>query len=147
MRQEGGGGGLGVVVHALRRTPCFPSVFFPLSYTSLLLFSFLLSFLLHCFLICFFFFLSSLSPSFFPLLLHLVFFSLCLSPLSPFPLFFFFEINHFLFHPHLFLLFFLRELLVLCALRELLILYALRELLVLYAFYDVIEDTIDCNQP
>ena len=127
---RGGGGGGGGVVHALRCTPCFPSVFLPLSYTSLLLFSFLLSFWLHCFLICFFFFLSPLSPSYFPLLLLLVFFSLCLSPLSPFPLFFFFfEINHFLFHPHLFLLFFLRE------------------LLVLYAFYDVIEDTIDCNQP
>ena len=26
-------------------------------------------------------------------------------------------------------------------------LFFLRELLVLYAFYDVIEDTIDCNQP
>ena len=86
----GGGGGWGWgVVHALRRTPCFPSVFLPLSYTSLLLFSFLLSFWLHRFLICFFFFLSPLSPSFFPLLLLLVFFLLCLSPLSPFPLFFF----------------------------------------------------------
>ena len=84
-----------------------------------------------------FFLFSSILSSF-----HYVFL-LCL----PSPSFFFFEINHFLFHPHLFLLFFLRELLVLCALRELLILYALRELLVLYAFYDVIEDTIDCNQP
>ena len=41
-RMGGGGGGGGGVVHALRRTPCFPSVYLPLSYTSLLLFSFLL---------------------------------------------------------------------------------------------------------
>ena len=40
-----GGGG---VVHSLRRTPCFPSVFLPFFYTSHLLFSFLLSFWLHC---------------------------------------------------------------------------------------------------
>ena len=79
----GGGGGGGGVVHSLRRTPCFPSVFLPLFYTSLLLFSFLLSFCLHRFL--------SSVPIFFPLLLLLVFFSLCLSPLSPFPLFFFFN--------------------------------------------------------
>ena len=81
-RGRGGGGG-GGGVHSLRRTPCFPSVFLPLFYTSPLLFSFLLSFWLNCFLISFFFFLSPLSPSFFPLLLFLVFFSLCLSPLSP----------------------------------------------------------------
>ena len=61
----GGGGGGGGVVHPLRRTPCFPSVFLPLFYTSPLLFSFLLSFWLHCFLFCFFFFLSPMSPSFF----------------------------------------------------------------------------------
>ena len=128
----------------------------PLFYTSPLFFSFPSFSFLHGFLICFFFFLSPLSPSFSPLLLLLVFFSLCLSPLSPFPLFFF-QINHFLFHPHLFPFFFfsrvllvlcaLREFLVLCAFRELLLLCALRELLVLYTFYDVIEDTIDCNQP
>ena len=99
-------------------------------------FLFFFSFWLHRFLICFFFFLSPLSPSFFPLLLLLAFFSLCLSPLSSLPLFFFgnqplslpspsfssFEINHFLFH--LIFFFFLRELLVLCVLRELLVLYA-----------------------
>ena len=104
---------------------------------------------------------SSFLPSF-----HYVFL-LCLPSLSSF-----FEINHFFFHPPLFLLlklttfssiapfssfemnhflfhllflFFLRELLVLCVLRELLVLCVLRELLVLYAPYDVIEDTIDCN--
>ena len=97
----GGGGGW--------RMLCAPLLaFLPSSSPSPipLFFSFLFffSFWLHCFLICFFFFLSPLSPSFFPLLLLLVFFSLCLSPLSPFPLFFFFEINHFLFHPPLFLL-------------------------------------------
>ena len=87
-------------------TPLFFSLFFlPLCYTSPLFFSFLSSFCLHHFLICFCLFLSPLSPSFFPLLLLLAFFSLCLSPLSPFPLFSF-EINHFLFHPHLFLFFF-----------------------------------------
>ena len=52
--------------------------------------------------------------------------------------FFFFKSTTFSSIPIFFPLFFLRELLVLCALRE---------LLVLYAFYDVIEDTIDCNQP
>ena len=48
MRQEeggGGGGGGGGGQHALRPTPRFPSIFLPLSYTSLLLFSFLLFFL------------------------------------------------------------------------------------------------------
>ena len=137
MRSEGGGWCV----------PCTSllvlfSTFLPLCYTSPPFFSFLSSFYLHRFLICFFFFLSPLSPSFFPLLLLLVFFSLCLSPLSPFPLFFFFffflKSTTFSSIPIFFPFFFLRELLVLCALRE---------LLVLYASYDVIEDTIDCNQP
>ena len=96
----GGGGGGGGRVHALRRTPCFPSVFLPLFYTSLLPFSFLLSFWLHCFLICFFFFLSPLSPSFF----------------SSSPLSCLLFIMSFSFVPFFS---FLRELLVLCALREL----------------------------
>ena len=100
-----GGGGGGRVAHASRPTPRFPSVFLPLSYSSLLLFSFLLFFFgstafssasSSFSLLCphLFFLFSSFLPSF-----HYVFL-LCLpSPSS------FFEINHFLFHPPLFLLF------------------------------------------
>ena len=75
-------------------------------------------------------FFSSSPPS---CLLFIMSFSfVSLPPLLPSPSFSSFEINHFLFHPHLFLLLFLGELLVLCVLRELLILYALRESLVCF---------------
>ena len=85
----GGGGGGGGVVHPLRCNPCFPLVFLPLFYTSPIFFSFLLSFS-TAFSSASSSFSLSLCPHlfFFSLLLLLVFFSLCISPLSPFPLFF-----------------------------------------------------------
>ena len=141
---RGGGGGASLAPHSLFSSlpSSLSSIPLLLSFLSSLFLSPLLSHLLL---------LLSLSsvPIFFSSSLLLVFFSLCLSPLSPFPLslFLFFYINLFLFCPHLFPSFLLRELLVLCALRKLLVLCALREFLVLYAFYDVIGDTIDCNQP
>ena len=93
------------VVHPLRRTPCFPLSLPP----SLLYLSSPLLYL-SSFLFFFLFFLSR-PLSHLLLLLSLssvpIFFSYsppsCLP--SP-PLFFFFQINHFLFHPHLFSLFF-----------------------------------------
>ena len=134
------------MAHPLRRTSCFPlflppSLLYlssPLLYLSSFLFFFLSyppPLLSHLFLLLSLssvpIFFSSSPPS---CLLFIMSFSFVSLPPPPF---FFFEINHFLFHPHLFSLF-SRVLLVLCVLRE---------LLVLYAFYDVTEDTIDCNQP